>query len=88
MTMIRMPTIPRSTIDDLHGLEGKAELIAGRIVLHIATGFRPARIGRTITNAIDSYAESSGRGVALPDNVGYAVPELANGRESFSPDAS
>jgi Uma2 family endonuclease len=31
---------------------------------------------------------AAGSGIALPDNVGFAVPELASGRQSFSPDAS
>src|SRR5207244_6937478 len=33
-------------------------------------------------------ADRTGTGVAHTDNMGYTVPELASGRESFSPDAS
>ena len=88
MTMIRMQTIPRATIDDLHNVEGKAELIAGRIVRFMATGLGPAMIGMLICDAIRAYSRETGRGLGLPDNAGYIVPELSNGRESFSPDVS
>ena len=43
---------------------------------------------RRIFRSLDDYAEATGRGVALPDNVGFATPELASGRQSFSPDAA
>jgi hypothetical protein len=38
-----MSTVPQTaaSLDDLHRLEGKAELIAGRIVYLMPTGFRP-----------------------------------------------
>jgi Uma2 family endonuclease len=77
-----------ATLDDLYRVEGKAELVNGRIVNLMPTGFRPGRIGARIFQSLDSYAEATGRGVALPDNVGFAIPELASGRESFSPDAA
>jgi Uma2 family endonuclease len=77
-----------ATLDDLRRVEGKAELIAGRIVPLMPTGFRPGRIGGRIYRSLDDHAERTGRGVALPDNVGYVVPVLASGRQSFSPDAS
>ena len=35
----------RATIDDLLRVEGKAELINGRIVHLMVTGFRPGEIG-------------------------------------------
>ena len=34
-----------ATLDDLYGVEGKAELINGRIVHFMPTGFRPGRVG-------------------------------------------
>ncbi|HEU5118226.1 MAG TPA: Uma2 family endonuclease [Isosphaeraceae bacterium] len=77
-----------ATIEDLHRVEGKAELIAGRIVHYMATGFRPGQIGGRIYQSLDFHARSTGRGVALPDIVGFVVPELSSGRQSFSPDAS
>ncbi len=84
-----MATIPqRATLDDLYRAEGKAELIGGRIVPLMATGFRPNRIAARIFRSLDDYAVTTGVGVALTDNMGFAVPDLPSGRESFSPDAS
>ncbi|WP_165245027.1 Uma2 family endonuclease [Paludisphaera soli] len=77
-----------ATLDDLARVEGKAELVSGRIVHALPTGFRPGRVAARIFRSLDDFAEATGRGVALPDNVGFAVPELSSGRESFSPDAA
>ncbi len=77
-----------ATLDDLASVEGKAELINGRIVHFMPTGFRPGRVGGRIFRSLDDHAESTRRGVALPDNVGFAVPILSSGRESFAPDAA
>jgi Uma2 family endonuclease len=41
-----------------------------------------------ITRSLDDHARNVRRGQAYPDNVGFAVPELPSGRESFSPDSS
>jgi Uma2 family endonuclease len=77
-----------ATIDDLYRVEGKAELIAGRIVHYMATGRQPNRVAFRICRSLDDYAEATGRGEAYTDNIGFAVPQLSSGRESFSPDAS
>jgi len=77
-----------ATLDDLYRVEGKAELIGGRIVPLMPTGFRPGQIGGRIYRSLDDHAARTGRGVALPDNVGFVVPELSSGRQSFSPDAA
>ncbi|OJW05544.1 MAG: hypothetical protein BGO49_02165 [Planctomycetales bacterium 71-10] len=77
-----------ATLDDLYRTEGKAELIGGRIVHLMPTGFRPGLIGGRIYRSLDDHAAATGRGVALPDNVGFVVPELVSGRRSFSPDAA
>lgn len=82
------PQTAAATLADLHKVEGKAELIGGRIVELMATGSRPALIGGRIYQALDAYALTVGRGVAYPDNAGFAVPELSSGRETFSPDAA
>ncbi len=78
----------RATIEDLLRVDGKAELIGGRIVHLMPTGFRPGRVAFRIAVSLNDHAEATGRGIALPDNVGYTVPELASGRRSFAPDAS
>jgi Uma2 family endonuclease len=78
----------RATLDDLYQVEGKAELIGGRIVRFMATGDYPARVAFAIAVALHLYARATSCGTAYPDNVGYAIPQLPSGRESFSPDAS
>lgn len=78
----------RATLDDLYRVEGKAELIGGRIVRYMATGRRPSRVAFRIVRSLDDYAEQTGYGEAYTGNIGFAVDELSSGRESFSPDAS
>jgi len=77
-----------ATLEDLARVKGKAELIAGRVVPLMPTGFLPGRIGGRIFRRLDDFARSTRVGVAFPDNVGFAVPELGSGRESFAPDAA
>jgi Uma2 family endonuclease len=77
-----------ATLDDLYRTEGKAELIGGRIVPLMATGFRPSRIAFRIARSLDDYATSSGLGFAFGDNAGFTVQSLSSGRQSFSPDAA
>ncbi len=80
---------PPATLDDLMRVEGKAELIAGRIVRFMPNGYSPARIAFKISLALHAYATSSGRGEVFPDAMGFAMrPPLKNGRQSFSPDTS
>jgi Uma2 family endonuclease len=78
----------RATIDDLMRHPGKAELINGSIHAMSPTGFRPGRIAFLIAISLDQHTRATGQGLALPDNVGYRVPPLTSGRESFAPDAS
>ena len=78
----------RATLDDLYRTPGKAELIGGRIVHYMATGHLPNRVAFRIARSLDDYAAQRGKGVAYSDNMGFAVPELPSGRESFSPDAA
>ena len=78
----------RATIADLLKVEGKAELIDGRVVQFMPTRYLPNRVAFRIARSLDDHAESTGRGVVFTDSMGFAVAELASGRESFSPDAS
>jgi Uma2 family endonuclease len=78
----------RATLDDLYRTPEKAELIGGRIVVYMSTGRKPARVGGRIYRSLDDHAASIKAGEAFPDNLGYAIPVLPSGRESFSPDAS
>lgn len=86
MTPVLAP--PRATLADLMRTEGKAELIDGRVVTYMATGIRPNRVAYRFSRRLDDHAESTGIGLAFTDGIGFAVPELASGRESFSPDSA
>ncbi|HEX8201066.1 MAG TPA: Uma2 family endonuclease [Isosphaeraceae bacterium] len=88
MSTTSSPTSTRATLADLARTPGKAELIGGRIVHLMPTGHRPNRIAFHITRSLDDYTRATGRGVAYTDNIGFTVPELPSGRQSFSPDAS
>jgi Uma2 family endonuclease len=78
----------RETLDDLQRTPEKAELIGGRIVRLMPTGRRPNRIAFRIARGLDDHAARTGQGEAYTDNMGFTVPELTSGRESFCPDAS
>jgi Uma2 family endonuclease len=80
---------PPATIDDLYRVEGKAELIGGRIVRYMPTGDLPSEVAFEIAVRLREYAKRTGVGIARGDNVAYALSRpLKNGRQSFSPDAS
>lgn len=79
---------PRATLADLARVDGKAELINGKLVPQMPTGLRPNVVAGRIFLALAGHAAATGRGIALTDNMGFAVSELSTGRESFSPDAS
>jgi Uma2 family endonuclease len=78
----------RATLDDLLKTDGKAELIGGRIVHFMASGHKPSRVAFEIAVSLRHYARQTDRGVAYADGMGFAVPELPSGRESFSPDSA
>ncbi|MDB5349986.1 MAG: hypothetical protein JWN86_1233 [Planctomycetota bacterium] len=78
----------RATVDELTLVEGKAELIDGRIVHFMPTGFESHQIALAITISLKLHERQFGGGVACGDNLGFVVPELPSGRESFSPDAA
>jgi Uma2 family endonuclease len=82
------PPAIRATLDDLYGVEGKAELIGGRIVQTMGSGDLPTDVANEIFVSLRLHAKASGRGKAKADGIGYTVPELPSGRESFTPDAS
>jgi Uma2 family endonuclease len=88
MSITSPPTSTQATLADLARVPGKAELIGGRIVHLMPTGYRPNLVAGEIFVSLKNHARATGRGVALTDNMGFAVPELPSGRQSFSPDAS
>jgi Uma2 family endonuclease len=81
-------TYTATTIDDLYRVEGKAELIGGRIVHLNPTGRLPNLVAGRIYRSLAEHFEALGRGEAYTDNMGFAVRELTSRRQSFSPDVS
>jgi Uma2 family endonuclease len=79
---------PRATIDDLRRVDGNAELINGKVVPLMPTGYRPNVVAGRIFRSLSEIVEAVGVGVVYTDNIGFTVPTLSSGRESFSPDAS
>jgi Uma2 family endonuclease len=86
--MSTSPATIRATLADLMRTEGRAELIDGRIVPHNAAGHRPNQIAGEIYSRLKEYVRGLGVGSVYTDSMGFAIPELRSGRESFSPDAS
>ena len=78
-----------ATLDDLMKVDGKAELIGGRIVPIMPSGFLPGRVARRITRSLEDYVAAGRTGEPVADNVGYGFDSaLPSGRQSLSPDAS
>jgi Uma2 family endonuclease len=78
----------RASIEDLYHIPQKAELIGGRIVSSMPTGFLPNLVASNIFISLRGYQKQVGGGVACNDNLRFVVPELSSGRESFCPDAA
>jgi Uma2 family endonuclease len=81
-----MITKSRATIEDLCGVEGKAEIVNGEIVHLMSTGDEPGYAGDEIFVSLREYARRTGQGRAVGDNKGFHV--YLPHRESFSPDAA
>ena len=73
-------------VEQLYQIDGKAEIVNGRIVLMSPTGGIPGEAGGGVFASLRSYARRTGIGRAVPDNVAFIV-NLPN-RRSFSPDAA
>lgn len=77
---------PQATTDELYDIPGKAELVHGEIIQMSPTGAKPGNAAFEIAASLRQYARRTGRGRAVPDNVGFRV-DLPH-RQSFSPDAA
>jgi Uma2 family endonuclease len=77
-----------ATIEDLYrvGEDVKAELVNGELVIMTPAGGLHGYACAQICASLVEYARRTGRGMAIPDNVGFIV-NLPN-RRSFSPDAA
>lgn len=73
-------------IDELYRTKEKAEIINGKVVKFMSTGFEPGIASGNIFISLKIYQRQTGNGVAIPDNVGFLV-NLPY-RKSFSPDAA
>jgi Uma2 family endonuclease len=75
-----------ATVDDLAKVEGKAELVDGRLVQMSPTGGTHGYVTVELLVRLHAYVRQSGRGTTFGDNVGFIV-DLPN-RKSFAPDAA
>jgi Uma2 family endonuclease len=71
-------------IAELYKIDGKAEIVGGRIVMMSPTGDEPSSAGFSIAVRLREYAKKFG-GRAYADNAAFLV-DLPH-RKSFSPDA-
>ena len=78
----------RATIADLYRTEGKAELIEGRIISYPPHGMASGEAKGNIFYSLYVHAEKIGEGEAYSTTLGYVIPRLPNGRESFCADTS
>ena len=75
-----------ATVEDLYHVEGKAELVNGELVLlPMTSGLHGFAVGQVFASLL-AYERLTGRGHALPDNVGFVI-NLVH-RRSFSPDVA
>lgn len=81
-----MGTADSALIDELYRIEGKAEIVGGRLVRMSGAGGVHGYAALAIAVALFEYARRTRSGYAMPDNVGFLV-DLPN-RRSFSPDAA
>ncbi len=75
-----------ATIDDLYLVDGKAELVDGKIVHMSPAGSLPGKASLEIAVSLRAHVRRTKTGVAYGDNVGFRV-NLPH-RQSFSPDAA
>ncbi len=82
-------TMGCATFDDLMKVDGKAELINGRIVTYMPSGFLPGDVARRITRSLEDYVVAGGQGRPIADPIGYIFSNLLpSGRQSLCPDSS
>lgn len=84
MEILKLPG--EATIDDLHHVESKAEIVGGELVLMSPTGDLHGSAAGNVFFSLKQYERQHGGGRAYGDNVGFLV-HLPN-RRSFSPDAA
>src|SRR5438045_2509901 len=83
-----MATVARATLDDLARTEGRAELIGGKIIRFPPHIWKVGVLCGHLITSLHLYAKSLGRGIVGASTLGYVVPRLLSGRESFCPSVS
>ena len=73
-------------VEEFMSVEGKAEIVNGRIEHFMSTGRAPIQASLRIVASLFLHVEATGVGEAVPDNAGFLC-HLPN-RGSFSPDAA
>ena len=81
-----MTTIEHPLIQALYRVEGKAEIVNGKIVPLPMTGEVPGYAGDAISASLFHYARRTQRGRAVGDGKGF-LTDLPH-RQSFSPDVA
>jgi len=84
--MITHQQAREATIEDLYKVDGKAEIVDGKVKVMPPTGDMPSSSASEIFVSLREHAKSSGSGRAFTDNAGFIV-NLPN-RKSFCPDAA
>src|SRR5882672_10567011 len=72
-----------ATIEDLYTVEGRAEIVGGRLVLMGFTPWLPAVSAIHIFDSLREYGRRTKGGYAVPESVPFIV-SLPN-RQSFAP---
>ena len=86
-TQLEQPRPPKTaTVGDLYRVEGKAELVDGRIVKMSPSGDLPTLVAANIYSSLREYVKRAGRGIAYPDGAGFLC-NLRH-RKSFCPDGA
>ena len=73
-----------ATLEDLYAVEGKAELVDGRLILMSPSGDAHSMAARNIVFRLTQHEWENGGGRAYVDGAGF----IASTRRSFSPDAA
>jgi Uma2 family endonuclease len=85
---IEPPVVWTATVDDLYAVEGKAELVDGKLLELGLTGGVHAFVALEVAASLRAHARRTGggHGTAFGDGAGFIV-DLPH-RRSFSPDAA
>jgi Uma2 family endonuclease len=73
-----------ATLEDLYAVDGKAELVDGRLILVSPSGSAHNLAARNITHRLTEHEWANGGGRAYVDGAGF----IASTRRTFSPDAA